>query len=249
MTPLSWLTALPPLTVESASVCVFEWPTFLQHYPRFFSWLDAEETARASRFHFAKDRERFVVCHGVLRTLLGQVQGELPKALLFGQSDRQKPFLAHANAPHFNLSHSGDYGAIAIDRAHALGVDVEQYKPIEHAALAERFFAPSEAAAIAQPADARRRQQRFFALWSAKEAFIKAIGEGLSFPLKQAVFEFESDEFCSLSSLPTQHQQQWQSVALPALTDYSLALVVSRCVRKVSAVRLSASELEGIMNS
>lgn len=146
------------------------------------SVLDEAECARARRFYFAEDRERFIVAHGALRRILGACTGQTPAALRLVANPQGKPALAEGRGPQFNLSHSGDLVLIGVSAAGEIGVDVEQHRPTrDWPAIARQVFSPSEQAALfAMPA--AEAPAAFFALWAAKEAFIKAIGLGFSHP-------------------------------------------------------------------
>jgi 4'-phosphopantetheinyl transferase len=146
--------------------------------------LATEERERAARFYFAEDRRRYTVAHAAMRVLLAAYAGGGASALRFATTGRGKPVLATPAVPlHFNLSHSGDLALIAVTADAELGVDVEALRPIdEHDALASRFFAPDEARALSGVAPAQR-DLAFLLGWTRKEAYVKAVGEGLHLPL------------------------------------------------------------------
>jgi 4'-phosphopantetheinyl transferase len=142
--------------------------------------LDSDERARAARFRFARDRRRFVVRRGRARQWLAEAAGGNPARLRFTADAHGKPMLA--DGPHFSLSHSGETMMLAIGDAE-LGCDVEAIDPaLDWPPLARSFFSDAENAALAALAPEAARTA-FFACWSRKEAFIKALGLGLSYPL------------------------------------------------------------------
>ncbi|MDQ4075086.1 MAG: 4'-phosphopantetheinyl transferase superfamily protein [Chloroflexota bacterium] len=150
--------------------------------------LATEEMERADRFIFERDRRHFTVARGILRLLLGRYLGRAPDTLQFQYSAYGKPALAgrpERHNLHFNLSHSGSLVLYAVTRDREVGVDVEQStRDVDHEQLARRFFSSIENAALgALPP--HQRPEAFFHCWTRKEAYIKAIGEGLSFPLDQ----------------------------------------------------------------
>jgi 4'-phosphopantetheinyl transferase len=145
--------------------------------------LAEDERARAARFHFARDRDRYIVGRGVLRCLLASYTGHAPADLAFRYGEFDKPELAGAG-PQFNLSHSGAVALLAFTDGAEVGIDVEleggEEFPRER--IAERFFSPAEVAVLRSlPEEERRRA--FLRCWTRKEAFIKARGDGLSLPL------------------------------------------------------------------
>ncbi len=148
--------------------------------------LSASECDRMARFHFERDRWRYAASHAALRQILARYAGGEPAALEFTAGPGGKPALEPKMNPlgiSFNLSHSGDLAMVAVARGRDVGVDVERIRgDIEALEIARRFFDPAEAAELAALApDAA--DGAFFALWTRKEALLKArgltLGEGL----------------------------------------------------------------------
>jgi len=148
----------------------------------FRALLSADESERASRFRVERGADRYTVGRGALRMILAGYTGAPPEALVFQYNGFGKPELAGSDVC-FNLSHSHEIALVAAARGRAVGVDVERIRePVMIERIAERFFAPAEARAIAAlPPD--RQARAFFNCWTRKEAWIKARGEGLSIPL------------------------------------------------------------------
>ena len=150
--------------------------------------LTHEEVARAERFHFERHRRRFIVRRGTLRLLAAAYLGRDPAELRFEEGEKGKPFVAQRAAAdedrlHFNLSDSKDLAVYAFTRGAELGVDVEILRPMPDAEkIAERFFSAEERDRLRR-VPAARKAEAFFNCWTRKEAYIKAIGEGLSEPL------------------------------------------------------------------
>jgi 4'-phosphopantetheinyl transferase len=142
--------------------------------------LTPAETARAARFARPQDQRRFVIGRGALRGLLGQALATAPPDLALAESDNGKPFVPGAPL-RFNLSHSHDWALLAIGPAIEIGIDLEAIAPPEPG-LAERFFAPEEAEALAR-LRAEELAIAFTRVWTRKEAVVKAIGAGLRAPL------------------------------------------------------------------
>jgi 4'-phosphopantetheinyl transferase len=154
------------------------------HYIQCLSWLSPDENARAERFHFGEHRRAFVLGRGVLRTLLGGLLAMPPAQIPFAYGPKGKPGLADSSFPiRFNASNSGNFAVYAFTEGCDIGIDVEQVRPIpeiEH--IAERFFAPQETSELMALPE-QDRPQAFFNCWTRKEAYIKAVGDGLSVPL------------------------------------------------------------------
>jgi 4'-phosphopantetheinyl transferase len=147
--------------------------------------LSADERARGGRFHFERDRRRFVNARGLLRALLGRYLDVDPARLLFGYGPRGKPFLAARGELRFNVSHSSGLALLAFARGLELGVDVERERPLpESEDIASRYFSAREGAEL-RGLRVEERGAAFFRCWTRKEAFIKATGDGLSRPLDE----------------------------------------------------------------
>jgi 4'-phosphopantetheinyl transferase len=118
----------------------------------------------------------------MLRVLLGSYLGAEPGAIEFGYGRQGKPELAGAG-PRFNLAHSGGWVLVGVSGSGPVGVDVERVREMpDLEAVMERFFAPGEVRAIRSLPEAERKAA-FFACWTRKEAYIKAVGAGLSLAL------------------------------------------------------------------
>jgi 4'-phosphopantetheinyl transferase len=149
--------------------------------------LSADETERAGRFHFDKDRRHFIVARGTLRRLIGRYLQAKPESIRFTYQEYGKPHLAAGSLPtlKFNLAHSGSLAVFAFTRLGDIGVDLEQIKPeLTGEDIARRFFSAGEVAAL-HTLPVSERAVAFFNCWTRKEAFIKAKGLGLSLPLDQ----------------------------------------------------------------
>lgn len=143
--------------------------------------LSPAERQRLERFRFADHRRRYQIGHGAMRTILGGYLGEPAAAIEFVQGPRGKPYLA-APGPYFNLSHSGKLALIGLASVE-LGLDVEKVRRLESLTeIARRHFSPAEFEALDQ-LDGSEREVAFYRCWTRKEAYIKALGEGLAMPL------------------------------------------------------------------
>jgi 4'-phosphopantetheinyl transferase len=187
----SWETA-PPRPEWPALPCeeVHVWRALLdapaERVRRLLEVLAPDERERAARFHFERDRRRFAVARGLLRTILGSYLNSGPAALRFEYGAQGKPALApghNSDSLRFNVSHSEGVALFALARAREVGVDVERVSGrVECEEIAGHFFSPGEVARLrALPAE--MREAAFFDCWTRKEAYIKARGEGLSLPL------------------------------------------------------------------
>jgi 4'-phosphopantetheinyl transferase len=194
-----------------------------------FEVLGEEERIRASRFRFERDRCRYVAAHGQLREILARYVGEEPEALRFRLGKFGKPALLDSII-HFNLSHSLDLAMCAVSSRCPVGIDVEYVRDeMSVMDVSERFFAPDEKARI-RALQGCEQKEHFFRIWTAKEAYLKATGDGLS----RAADSFELIFSEHGSPCGIRNQFEWHLGELSAPDGFKAALAVFGLVPQVS---------------
>jgi len=157
-----------------------------QNYEQLLQALSGDERKRAARFYFDVHRKRFVIGRAMLRTILSRYLGIAPAEIRFDYGAHGKPILAGADLARslsFNASGSNDLAVYGVTRDREIGIDVEWMEPDRSCdRIVERFYAEGEKQAYREVGAAERRTA-FFQSWTRKEAYIKAIGDGLSRPL------------------------------------------------------------------
>lgn len=150
--------------------------------------LSKDELDRAKRFSVEQHRTHFIAGRGFLRLILSRYLEISPDLIRFRYTSFGKPILdiqPEEKTLHFNLSHSNGIALYAFSKGSKIGIDIEYLQhQIAFKQLSEQFFAPNEIKVLRVLSDAKQRMM-FFQLWTRKEAYIKAIGQGLSFPLNQ----------------------------------------------------------------
>jgi 4'-phosphopantetheinyl transferase len=145
--------------------------------------LSSEEIKKADSFHFQTDRRRYVAAHFALRVILSHYTKKAPQKLEFTTNNFGKPSLIDADLK-FNLSHSAEIALVAVSENSEVGVDVESFdKKIEHLENISQMFSSDETNYL-ENCPQTSQNKEFFRVWTRKEAFVKAKGEGLSMPLK-----------------------------------------------------------------
>jgi 4'-phosphopantetheinyl transferase len=159
--------------------------------------LSGDERARHDRLVFERDRRDFAFAHALTRTTLSKYSTASPEAWTFGTAEKGKPFItASTGQPlSFNLSHTHGFVACVAAPGIDVGIDVETLdRRVERDAIARRYFAAIEIDGL-HALSGEDRTARFFDLWTLKEAYIKATGNGLSHPLDAMSFVFlDTDE-------------------------------------------------------
>ena len=195
--------------------------------------LSIDELVRAERFRFERDRNRFIVRLGILRTILGFYMGVEPDEVRFCYGNHGKPRLRNAfgkTGINFNLSHSEGLALYVFSRDHEIGIDVERIHDIpEMEEIVERFFSGKENV-VFRALPRSKKREAFFNCWTRKEAFIKAIGEGLFYPLDKFDVSFTPDEPSRLLSIDgdSEKASQWFMLNLKPASGFSVAQLVER---------------------
>lgn len=190
--------------------------------------LSGDELARAKCFHFAKDRHHFIVARASLRLILGHYLAVEPGQIRFIYSSHSKPSLAIPFDLKFNVSHAGDVALHAVTWGREIGVDIEKLRAMPDAAqIAERFFSAQENQVFAT-IPSQQREEAFFNCWTRKEAYIKAMGEGLSQPLDTFDVSLKPDEPAALLRVKDAPPEvkRWSLHSLNPGPGYVAAVVV-----------------------
>jgi 4'-phosphopantetheinyl transferase len=195
--------ACPPLGPRDVHVWRVELDRCRAHVESLAASLSAEERSYASRFVHEGDRTRYITTRGALRHILGGYVSSAPETIVFSFGARGKPELSEPLASWlgFNVSHSRDIALCAVARTRRVGIDVEYLRPVTDALdIAERFFSSGESAAL-RAIPHERRRSAFFACWTRKEAYVKALGEGLAVPLHSFEVSLADPELARLRSI------------------------------------------------
>jgi 4'-phosphopantetheinyl transferase len=152
----------------------------LEQVPVLLRLLDDEERQRASRFRFQDDHRSFVVSHAFLRQVLGFYLGVLPGDVRFRRESTGKPALTHPTPLQFNFSHSGNVAVVAVTQGRSVGIHVDLLRELpDLEQVAGRYFSTSEVQRVLD-CSGLERLRSFYQHWTAKEAYLKARGNGLS---------------------------------------------------------------------
>lgn len=197
----------------------------------FFQTLSTDEQQRALRFRFERDRVRFIAAHGILRRCLGAFLETAADRVRFRYTEYGKPSLSvefSSTGLKFNISHSGARVLLAFSIGRELGVDIEEVRPdVATSEIAERYFSALEVETL-RSLPKSVQAEAFFNCWTRKEAYIKAIGDGLSCPLDKFDVTLAPEEPARLletrvHGLPA---SIWAMQSLNAGRSYKAALVV-----------------------
>lgn len=184
-------------------------------------WLDADECLRASAFRRPIDRDQFVARRGLMRAQLGQELGIAPQKVPIAADEHGKPFLRDDPDLAFSLSHSNGLALLATMRGGAIGCDIEWRNPeLACPRVAERLFASQEYETLtALPPE--QWIAGFYNCWTRKEAHVKALGVGLSYPLDAFTVSVAPGELARFTS----DEPGWTLTSFEPAPGYQAALV------------------------
>jgi len=189
---------------------------------KFWCTLSSEEQARANRFYFIKNRNQFIITHGLLRYILSRYLNVLPEQIRFSYTSRGKPYINITGDPgknkfRFNISHSHNIVIYAMAWGREAGIDIEYIRSnIAYKRIAKRFFSPEELAKLLSfPPE--KQNEAFFYFWTRKEAYLKAKGEG--------IFKGSSSVLVD-TGLPSRELPHWSILSFQPESGYIGALAV-----------------------
>jgi len=197
------------------------------HLPRWTRNLSAVERTRAERFFSERDRHGFIARRGILREILGGYLATPADRLRFRYGRHGKPRLRDASGGRvqFNLSHSDAMAVFAFAQGRRIGVDVERVRTdLAWEEIAAQFFTPWENERL-QRLREPQRQRAFLRMWTCKEAYVKARGQGLFFPVNRVEVSFSPPALRRVGE-DKNEVSHWMVRELGVGGDYVAAVVV-----------------------
>ena len=196
--------------------------------------VDAERE-RANRYRFDDDRRRSIVARAATRRLLGRYLGADPRGLTIVEGEHGKPALANREIE-FNASHSVDLVALAFAKTTPVGIDIERQRTLRHPlALARRFFSADEFAFVIAADDV---DGAFLAIWTAKEAIVKASGKGIgASDLRAFTVPFREKQLQPVTA-------SWSVATIePPLDGYHAAIAARTGSERIAQLSIDAAAL------
>jgi len=194
----------------------------------YLTYLSEDEKYRADRFRTPQLRQRFIAARGILRELLGKYLSCPPSDIVFAYGEHGKPSLQGANSArlNFNIAHSHDMAVYGFTIGRLVGVDIEKVDDHYKEAIAKRYFTPEENAKLSRLAEPQRIQA-FYCIWAYKEALMKAIGKGLSYPIAQFSVFFDNKCHLFLENI------NWHLETFAVCEGYASAFAVEEGIKKI----------------
>ncbi len=194
----------------------------------YLQMLSSDEITRVHKFKFEVDKKRYIISRGLLRVLLGRYLAEDPKKIVFIYNEYGKPDCNNIKNLKFNISHSGDMALFGFSYNQGIGVDIEEIKnDFDSLEIADNFFSKKEIACLHNTTKSEQNRA-FYRCWTRKEAFIKAEGSGLSFPLDRFTVTLDHDIKASLQETKWQPEERlnWHLSSYVPAKNYIAALAI-----------------------
>lgn len=216
-------------------------------WPALAALLDEAERVRADRFHFIHDRQSYIAAHALARATLSTVVDRAPVDWRFETNQFGKPeAVLQARDPpiRFSLSHSRGLAAVAVTLVEDIGIDVEWMKRGNLTReLALDIFAPAECRIIEECAE-DDLDETLFAFWTLKEAYVKAVGKGLSIPLESFAFKLEpvsisvSSDGAQDRAQPHEDRARWHFERFRPTAAHVMAVALRCCEAGASSIAI-----------
>jgi 4'-phosphopantetheinyl transferase len=183
--------------------------------------LDLRDRERAARFRFPEDRARFTLGRGLLRKCLGEYLQQTPETIELAYTDRERPVLAQDDGIQFSISHTHDLVAVAVTADARIGLDLEYVQTYpDLAEMARQILSEKDLRTFA----ALPRNEAliaFFRVWTRKEAYLKARGEGIAEALQDISVSLGPEETSSITDKRDgAAAQRWRLLSLPVPEKY-----------------------------
>jgi len=190
--------------------------------------LSAEETSRMEQLVFQNRAEAYIVSRGVLRKILGRYLGMAPESIPIKTYSNGKPYLPGSKI-HFNLSHSDGLFLYGLASGSPLGVDLQRVYPIANInTIIKNYFSPEEQILL-NSVNENLLQDLFFAIWTAKEAYLKGTGEGFQRPPNSFTICHKSNSLLKFELRDNGNSisgNLWNIRKIPLASNYKAALAV-----------------------
>jgi len=215
--------------------------------------LSEQEREQCRRFHFPDDSHHYLVSHALVRYALSAYLDIRPHEWVFSLSDHGRPELANPGVPpiRFNLSHTKGLAACVVNLSGDCGVDVEKivarHNPV---GVAKRMFSTAEYEHMLQ-LYGHEQLEYFFTRWTLREAYVKARGIGISFPVHKLNFTVESDSDIKIGFQPDIQDDggDWQFQLLPLSTGHAASVAIRREVDRSIVTHLVGNDFSPLVHS
>lgn len=199
----------------------------------YWEYLSIQEKIKASKYYTEYLSKKYIISHGILRYILGFYTKQHPQKIEFNYSEYGKPFLKNSNIQ-FNMSHSCNMVSYMIALNYRVGIDIELHdKNLNIEDFADLVLTPEEYKYLSS-LKSRDKLRLFYILWTKKEALVKAIGQGLSYPINTIeVIRLLSGKGVLLNDKNNELRQPWYCYELEVPENYSGAIGIENKIDEI----------------
>lgn len=242
------LTKLPgPINEGSVHLWIADLKTWRSHAGKLRSLLSDDEIKRLDRLKIINKREEFLCSRGILRVILSKYISEDPNDILINYTPAGKPILSDAEIQ-FNISHSGDFLICGISLINRIGLDIQEIYSISSLdRIINNFFSPAEIQYLRTLPSRETYQEHFFAIWTAKEAYLKAVGDGIQGSFNQLSIIPES---AALLNFRLDHpdlnaeDRQWAINTLEIAQGYRAAMAINGELLELQKFEINPGDIQ-----
>jgi 4'-phosphopantetheinyl transferase len=211
------------------------------------NWLSDHEAQRHRRFHFERHRHQYLLSHALLRKTLSRYAACSPAEWEFTYSEHGRPEIATAGVPdiRFNLTHTDGLSACVVTLGNSCGIDSEKLMARHNpGGVARRMFSAAEYATL-QKLEGDSFLDYFYRHWTLREAYVKAIGIGITFPTKKLQFVTEEDGATRIDfgNEIDDNPEEWAFAVFRPTREHTLAVAVRADRKPPGEFRLHSATL------
>ncbi len=208
--------------------------------------LDAQDRERAARFHFADDRARYVLGRGLARNILGRYLARTPETIELAATERGQLYFPDDETMRFSITHARDLVAVALTTRARVGIDIEYTeRKLNLEGVAERILSAEDFREF-EALPEQEKVAAFFRIWTRKEAYLKATGEGITNALKEISVSMHAEEIGTIADArDAAGAKKWRMHALTLPTNYMGCVACDDAAKRMDfqRVRLDGSDV------
>ncbi len=214
------------------------------YLPKLINYLSHEEKSQANNFLFEHLKNRYVASHGLLRVLLGKYLSFSPSQVEYTYNEFQKPLCKQDPNLYFNMSHSNEYACYAFSFNHQVGIDIEFMDTKIEVEDLLPIIATLNESFIFKSLDKKEKFYSFYKIWTIKEAFLKALGLGLSHPLSNietTILPRERFEVIRCNDMSEKElSKEWSFSPIGSLPGYLGVVAIQRAEAQINTILLDS---------
>ena len=229
-------------SVNKAFIFIVNLTSCINNVSTYWEYLSVQEKTKANNYYTEYLSNKYIISHGILRYILSFYTKQYPQKIEFNYSEYGKPFLNNSNIQ-FNMSHSHNMISYMIALNYRVGIDIELHdKNLNIEELAGYVLTPEEHKYLSS-LKPRDKLSFFYTLWTKKEALVKAIGQGLSYPINTIeVMRLLPGKGILLNDMNNELSQQWYCYEIEVPENYSGAIGIENKIDEIVYLEMNTQQ-------